>query len=540
MQQSSWQSQSQYQAGSTGSCQQLPRFQPMAFVVFSPQAETQSAKPTPLRTALPRDNSAHALAPRWAPQTTSSADNADASGEQALTLETFEGELPSIGSAGHFDGSCKRCAFYSKGRCQNGKDCTHCHFAHEPRSRLRKRAARRGVFQAEAVPEFPEVDATEDAFVAAAQVDAKEDAFVVAAELNAADMDRDTTVAGSISDAAIADVTKKDDLVSKLNNALMEATKAYSTGLDEYSIQCTSKGEELASDGDDIDTTPSASALSDAETGDSSETSDSENGSVQESKPTLRKSEALTASRTAWRSRKACSDEDLTTADIERMTRSLLNKLTEDKFEALCEKILHLPLTTAEHLAVVAAEIFAKATTQDCFRTLYTKLCMRLDAHLEHKTGIIGGKAFRKALVNACQASFERNLQPADAALFLGLNDEECFEVHMKLKTRRLGNMRFIGDLLLRRLLAPKLLPPIVHELLGGDEDKLESLIALLTIVAPEFEAKPSLYQAPLRDAFQVLRRKNNDKSVCPRMKCQITDLFDAKARSWAPRTFRA
>merc|ERR1719271_1704959 len=54
---------------------------------------------------------------------------------------TFDGELPSVGSEGHFDGSCKRCAFFSKGRCRNGKDCTHCHFPHEPRSRLRKRAA---------------------------------------------------------------------------------------------------------------------------------------------------------------------------------------------------------------------------------------------------------------------------------------------------------------------------------------------------------------------------------------------------------------
>merc|ERR1712178_604497 len=61
--------------------------------------------------------------------------------EQPMTREEFDGELPSIGSEGHFDGTCKRCAFFSKGRCRNGKDCTHCHFAHEPRSRMRKRCA---------------------------------------------------------------------------------------------------------------------------------------------------------------------------------------------------------------------------------------------------------------------------------------------------------------------------------------------------------------------------------------------------------------
>jgi len=86
-------------------------------------------------------------------------------------------------------------------------------------------------------------------------------------------------------------------------------------------------------------------------------------------------------------------------------------------------------------------------------------------------------------------------------------------------------------------LLAPKMLPAIVHELLGGNEDALESLIALIIVVAPEFEKKTSLYQAPVRDALQVLRRKNGEESVCLRMRCQINDLFDAKARSWAPRT---
>jgi hypothetical protein len=222
------------------------------------------------------------------------------------------------------------------------------------------------------------------------------------------------------------------------------------------------------------------------------------------------------------------------------MTRSLLNKLTADRFESLCTKILSLPLSTPEHLAIVASEIFAKATSQECFRSLYTELCMRLDTHLAPQSSGIGGKAFRKALVNECQATFERNLKPPDANLFTNLSEEECFEVEMKLKTRRLGNMRFIGDLLVNRLLAPKLLPPIVHELLDGGEDALESLIALINVVAPEFEKKQSIYQAPVLDALQVLRRKLKQKSVCSRICFQITDLFDAKERGWATRTAKA
>lgn len=49
--------------------------------------------------------------------------------------------LPSIGSMDHFAGNCRRCNFFPKGRCQNGQDCTFCHYTHERRkpSRQEKR-----------------------------------------------------------------------------------------------------------------------------------------------------------------------------------------------------------------------------------------------------------------------------------------------------------------------------------------------------------------------------------------------------------------
>jgi len=358
----------------------------------------------------------------------------------------------------------------------------------------------------------------------------------------------------------------KESMVMTFNNALKEVAQAYMTDEKEYSSEHKIKDLALKSsdhlgDAGDVDTTPSVSALSDSEDTASatasfgvtdvskkdtlSEDSDSDVASLQEVSPVRsQQRDSFTSSPTSWMAsqcnRKAGLPESRTTEDIARMARALLNKLTEERFESLCSQILALPLSTTEQLAVVVAEIFQKATTQDCFRGLYTELCMRIDTHFAPQTSAIGGKAFRKALVSECQATFERSLQPPDASLFVDLNGDERFEVEMKLKTRRLGNMRFIGDLLVRRLLAPKLLPPIVHQLLNHNEAALESLIALLTIVSPEFEAKASLYQAPLRDAFATLRRKMSDKAVSSRVRCQINDLFDAKARQWAPRSASA
>jgi len=249
----------------------------------------------------------------------------------------------------------------------------------------------------------------------------------------------------------------------------------------------------------------------------------------------------LATSPTSWselqRIRKADklrTDSETPPTEIARMARSLLNKLTEEKFESISTQIFALPLHTKEQLAAVTAEIFGKATTQHGFRSLYVELCKRLDGRLAEQSGAIGGKVFRKALVNECQRVFERSLEPQDPTLFEGMEGDERFEAENRLKTRILGNIRFIGELMVCRLLAPKLMIAIVHELLSGDEAALEALIAFLTIVGPAFEQESSPYQAPLKDVFATLRRKKSDQKISPRLRFLMTDLFDVRAKGRA------
>lgn len=51
--------------------------------------------------------------------------------------------LPSVGSAKHVEGLCKRCVFFPRGRCENAKDCQFCHYDHPPRP-PRKRKPKNG------------------------------------------------------------------------------------------------------------------------------------------------------------------------------------------------------------------------------------------------------------------------------------------------------------------------------------------------------------------------------------------------------------
>merc|ERR1719198_2497146 len=74
------------------------------------------------------------------------------------TVAVFQNEnenLPSMGSAGHAEGECRRCNFYPKGRCLNGVNCSFCHLPHDKQklSRQEKRERRVAAEMARAVNE---------------------------------------------------------------------------------------------------------------------------------------------------------------------------------------------------------------------------------------------------------------------------------------------------------------------------------------------------------------------------------------------------
>lgn len=61
-------------------------------------------------------------------------------------------ELPSVGSAAHEKGSCRRCCFFPKGRCTNGMDCEFCHFAHLPRLARKNKKKNKKALKATSTP----------------------------------------------------------------------------------------------------------------------------------------------------------------------------------------------------------------------------------------------------------------------------------------------------------------------------------------------------------------------------------------------------
>jgi hypothetical protein len=231
-------------------------------------------------------------------------------------------------------------------------------------------------------------------------------------------------------------------------------------------------------------------------------------------------------------------------ADMSRAARALLNKLTIDRFEVLCAQVLALPLETEDHLSALVEEIFKKATTEQGFCGLYADLCLRIDSHLSvMEESEIGGRCFRRILLNACQVRFQEELQCAADTKVDDLEGEELFEMQMKLKRGRLGNMRFVGELLNRKLLASRVLIPVCHDLLQAADASpvdtvaagaaLESLVALLHVVGPHFHDCTSPMSMALNDVFATLRGRTQDETLASRIRFLIRDLLDLRSKDW-------
>merc|ERR1711879_336890 len=97
------------------------------------------------------------------------------------------------------------------------------------------------------------------------------------------------------------------------------------------------------------------------------------------------------------------SDEEIT-----RRMKSILNKLTLEKFDDLFKQLTECGISSAEHVSLLVAELFEKATMQHHFIEMYAMLCENLNDWFSAH-GKVGN--FKRILLDQCQASFEATLQ---------------------------------------------------------------------------------------------------------------------------------
>lgn len=225
---------------------------------------------------------------------------------------------------------------------------------------------------------------------------------------------------------------------------------------------------------------------------------------------------------------------------VARAARSILNKLTIEKFDSLYEQLVLCGFSTPEHIAILMREVFEKATMQHHFIAMYADLCVRLekDPRLASAMGIEGEPtSFKRLLLTQCQAAFEKLLEPP-SAVPVSMDDIQTDEEQEGARKRRaLGNVKFVGELLNRGMLSSRLLVACAESLLQCQDacpEALESLSALLTVAGKQFDGRPEWQYTKRFDAiFILIQELTKNKKVPARVRFLLRDLLELREAGW-------
>mmetsp|Transcript_147129 Transcript_147129/g.274030 ORF Transcript_147129/g.274030 Transcript_147129/m.274030 type:complete len:788 (+) Transcript_147129:72-2435(+) len=218
--------------------------------------------------------------------------------------------------------------------------------------------------------------------------------------------------------------------------------------------------------------------------------------------------------------------------EIVRKMKSILNKLTIEKFPTLSKQLISCGIRSHSHLEALIHEICEKATFQHHFVNMYADLCSVLQAHFANSDKTMN---FKKILLNACQASFEKHLTPpASLKVLVG---EELAAAEQLYKVQMIGNIKFVGALIVRKMLAIKVMFAIIEELLSDStSEALESLAALLTVVGPSFDHPEFPQQCLLSAIFDQVEARTKDPCLKNRVRCLLKDVLELRAMGWQDR----
>lgn len=240
----------------------------------------------------------------------------------------------------------------------------------------------------------------------------------------------------------------------------------------------------------------------------------------------------------------AAVDED-SPEIVERKVKSLLNKLTMEKFDSISDQIIAWANKSEKEkdgrtLIQVIKLVFEKATDEATWSEMYARLCRKMMEQISPKVQddgirnaegkhITGGHLFRKYLLNRCQEDFERGWaskestaaaaaskatedaaakQQAEGTDEVALYSEEYYAAQ-KAKRQGLGLIKFIGELFKLQMLTERIMHECVKKLLGNvenpEEEEIESLCKLLTTVGalldtPKARAHMDVYFSRMKE----------------------------------------
>ncbi|XP_013881883.1 eukaryotic translation initiation factor 4 gamma 1 [Austrofundulus limnaeus] len=241
--------------------------------------------------------------------------------------------------------------------------------------------------------------------------------------------------------------------------------------------------------------------------------------------------------------------EQIKTQELFKRVRSILNKLTPQKFQQLMKQVQELTVDTEERLKGVIDLTFEKAISEPDFSVAYANMCRCLSGLkviTPDKPAL--NVNFRKLLLNRCQKEFEKDkdddeifekkqkeLEAASGEEEKQRLIEELEEAKDKARRRSLGNIKFIGELFKLKMLTEVIMHDCIVKLLKNhDEESLECLCRLLSTIGKDLDfekAKPRMDQY-----FNQMEKIIKERKTTSRIRFMLQDVLDLRRNNWVPR----
>lgn len=250
---------------------------------------------------------------------------------------------------------------------------------------------------------------------------------------------------------------------------------------------------------------------------------------------------------------------------FKRTVRSLLNKLTVEKFLTVSQNVakLYENLTIQDDVYAMVDLVLDKAVSELHYSDMYADLVYLLKYRFNDAFDI-GFKStmFYRVLLNKCQDSFEAlsKMNPEDIseeekadALVDAEEEPEDSEISDFAKGSRrltkkivLGTIRFMGELFLRKILSVAILQRIARTLLKMDtggpkvpyEHLVEGFIELITTIGYTLDQYNSGSDM-LNEYMIYLTKLMNDGNYSLRIVYKIQDLIDLRKKRWVKKVFK-
>ncbi|XP_067385039.1 eukaryotic translation initiation factor 4 gamma 1-like isoform X2 [Channa argus] len=241
--------------------------------------------------------------------------------------------------------------------------------------------------------------------------------------------------------------------------------------------------------------------------------------------------------------------EQVKTQELLKRLRSILNKLTPQKFQELMKQVTELTIDTEDRLKGTIDLIFEKAISEPNFCVAYANMCRcltGLKVPTSDKPTVCVN--FRKLLLNRCQKEFEKDqdddeiFEKKQKELEAAKEGEERERLRVELeeskdtaRRRSLGNIKFIGELFKLKMLTEAIMHDCVVKLLKNhDEESLECLCRLLSTIGKDLDfekAKPRMDQY-----FNQMDKIIKERKTSSRIRFMLQDVLDLRRSNWVPR----